>query len=249
MRLHRPPGGSRTSSSTGTCERAARALSEASNPRSSRTDAWMPRASCRSSVIAAFVEVCASSMSAWAAVGSSSIFCCARPRVIATETSRGCTPSCRSRSMRVRSTSPARTALSRCVPASRACSTSWASRFGTRIARVSTPWSTAMPASRAAQTMRPRTPTSSAHSTATWRPVTGTRTVSPPKSGANSSTRLEASPPTSGSTNRPRMVETAADAMPRHIGPSVNWSQTLLSHPANPGRSRRRARRAGRPYR
>ena len=105
----------------------------------------MPRASCRSSVIAALVEVCASAMSALAASGSSSIFCCARPRVMPTDTSRGWTPSCRSRSMRVRSTSAARTAPARCTCDVRACSASSASREGTMIARVRTPCRRATP--------------------------------------------------------------------------------------------------------
>ena len=99
----------------------------------------MPRASCRSSVMAAFVEVCASAISAFAASGSVSIFCCARPSVMPTETSRGWTPSCRSRSMRVRSTSAARTAPARWALDVRAASASCASREGTMMARARTP--------------------------------------------------------------------------------------------------------------
>jgi hypothetical protein len=57
-------------------------------------------------------RVWASSISALAAAGSLSIFCWASPSVIPTDTSRGWTPSWRSRSMRVRSSSPERTALS-----------------------------------------------------------------------------------------------------------------------------------------
>ena len=60
-----------------------------------------------------------------------------------TETSRGWTPSCRSRSMRVRSTSEARIAPARCASEVRACSVSCASRVGTTITRARTPCSRA----------------------------------------------------------------------------------------------------------
>src|SRR5699024_6964303 len=72
-----------TRRSTGTGERAATADSAASRPRSVRTAGWMPRTSCRRSVITAFASLCASPTMALARWGSLWIVFLAMPRVIA----------------------------------------------------------------------------------------------------------------------------------------------------------------------
>src|SRR5690625_3581007 len=82
----------------------------------------MPRASCRRSVITAFASLCASPTMALARWGSLWIVFLAMPRVIARPTRRGCTPSCRSRSIRSRSWAAASTAPWRRSASSATCS-------------------------------------------------------------------------------------------------------------------------------
>jgi hypothetical protein len=88
-----------------------------------------------------------------------------------------------------------------------------------------------MPMSRATETMIPRMPMRTAHSTRTGTPMIGSRQAARSRSmsGANGRTRLVASAETSGSTTRPRIVAIAAEPMPRHIAPS-----TACCHSAQP---------------
>ena len=211
----------------------------------------MPRASCRSSVIAAFVDVWASEMSSFAAAGSESIFCCASPRVIPTDTSRGCTPSWRSRSIRVRSTSAARTAPARCAWDCRACSARSASREGIMIARASTPCKMARPTMVASASSDTTMPTGTAHAVDTSIHVLPRRTASavPAYRGENASATPDAVTPTRLSTIQPRMVAIAPFATARHMPGSMNCSQIVWRKPPNPGLGLRRGRRAGSPKR
>ena len=95
--------GRSTFSVVGTTARCTTDESAASRPRSERIVGAIPRTTLRSSRRAVFASSWASAISALTAAGSVSNLVWARPIVIASDTSRGCTLSCMSRSMRCRS--------------------------------------------------------------------------------------------------------------------------------------------------
>ena len=209
---------------------------------------WMPRASCRSSVIAAFVDMCASATSALAASGSVSIFCWASPSVIPTETSRGWTPSWRSRSMRVRSTSAARTAPSRWTFEVRAASASCASRDGTMMARARTPCRMPSP------TIAGEGDECGEHTHAA-RPGERDGDVGAGERDGASGRRAARTPVRSpkprcrrGSTTiQPRMVAIARFATARQLPGSMACSPSVRRNPPNPGRAAGAQPRRGKP--
>jgi hypothetical protein len=126
----RRPIGS-ASSSTGTTERAARAVSASRKPRSARTGGAMPRDRARSSSSASWVCAIASASISLTASGLVSKWCWARPSSIASRTRRCCGPSWMSRSSRRSAVASAVTAATVCARAvSRSCSSPliWRSR-------------------------------------------------------------------------------------------------------------------------
>src|SRR5690349_6947986 len=105
--------GTSTRSRTGSGARAARPDRAASRPRSLSTAGWRPRMNSRSSVRASTASSCAAAMAWRTGSGSDSNRSRAMPRFMASDTSRCCAPSCRSRSIRRRSASAAATRSAR----------------------------------------------------------------------------------------------------------------------------------------
>jgi hypothetical protein len=175
----------------------------------------------------------ASSISALAAAGSLSIFCWASPSVIPTDTSRGWTPSWRSRSMRVRSSSPERTAL-----ALRAGRAGLLHEHRLTARHEDRPGEHRMQERGADQQ---READDDAHDAdRDGRLDADLHIRGGDARGILADQRCEAAPrsrtaPTIGSTMSPRIVEMPAEATPRHMGPSVNCCQSVRSHPENPG--------------